>query len=94
MARITVNPGQGRLCYSLTVRNIAPASGAHIHEAEEGAAGPIRVHLTPPTNGSSSACLNIGRELALEILRNPSDYYVNVHNSAHPAGAVRGQLGD
>jgi hypothetical protein len=31
--------------------------------------------------------------VARSLLRNPADYYVNVHNPEHPGGAVRGQLG-
>lgn len=92
-ARITVNPGTGQICYTLTVSGIAPATMAHIHEGEEGVAGPVRVGLTPPTSGTSSGCASASREQALEILKNPSAYYVNVHNAEYPAGAVRGQLG-
>ena len=29
---------------------------------------------------------------AQEILANPEDFYVNVHNADHPSGAIRGQL--
>lgn len=93
-ARITVNPGLGQVCYSLQVSNIAPATGAHIHEAAEGSAGPVVVTLGAPTSGSSSGCVSVARDLALDIIQDPSDYYVNVHNAEHPAGAVRGQLGD
>lgn len=92
-ARITVNPGKGEVCYELSVLNIAPAIAAHIHEAPVGVAGPIRVTLTPPTSGSSAGCVSVSRELAKEIIKDPSDYYVNVHNAPFPGGAVRGQLG-
>jgi len=91
-ARVTVNPGQARICYELTVSNIAPATAAHIHEAPAGVAGPIRVNLAAPSDGDSSGCVAVTRKLALEILKDPADYYVNVHNTAFPGGAVRGQL--
>jgi hypothetical protein len=92
-ARLRVNPGQGEICYELTVSGIDPARAAHIHEARTGAAGPVVVTLAAPTSGSSSACVSVRRELAREIVRNPEDYYVNVHNVPFPAGALRGQLG-
>ena len=91
-AQITVNPGQKRVCYKLRVSNIAPATAAHIHEAAPTAAGPVVVTLGAPTSGTSSGCVTVTRALALEILKDPGDYYVNVHNAAFPAGAVRGQL--
>ena len=91
-AQITVNPGQKQVCYKLRVSNIASASAAHIHEAAPTAAGPVVVTLGAPTTGTSSGCVTVTRELALEILKRPADYYVNVHNAAFPAGAVRGQL--
>lgn len=91
-AQITVNPGQNQVCYKLSVSNIAPATAAHIHEAPPTAAGPVVATLGAPTSGSSTGCVTVTRELALEILKRPADYYVNVHNAAFPAGAVRGQL--
>jgi hypothetical protein len=91
-ATVTVNPGQGVLCYELSVSGIAPATAAHIHEAPVGVAGPVVKDLLPPTNGSSSDCIDVGRTLAKEILKNPADYYVNVHNADFPGGALRGQL--
>ena len=91
-AAVTVNPGKGLVCYELSVSGIAPATGAHIHEAPPGEAGPIVVELLPPTDGSSSGCATVGRALAKDILKDPADYYVNVHNAEYPAGALRGQL--
>ena len=45
-----------------------------------------------PSDGFSSGCVDVGRALAKEILKNPADYYVNVHNAEFPGGALRGQL--
>lgn len=91
-ATLRINPGQQQLCYELSVTGIAAATAAHIHKAPAGAAGPVVVGLTAPTSGSSKACAEVARQLALDILKTPADYYVNVHNAEFPGGAVRGQL--
>lgn len=90
---VTVNPGQERVCYTLTVSNIAPATAAHIHNAPAGANGPIVVVLDAPSSGSSQGCVSVDRELARDMVRNPENYYFNVHNADFPPGAVRGQIG-
>lgn len=89
---MTLNHGQGEICFQLTVQNIAPATAAHIHRGPFGVAGPVVVGLVPPTSGFSSGCVAVDRDLIKEIIQNPDDFYVNVHNAAFPAGAVRGQL--
>ena len=92
-AEFRVNAGQSRVCYTLSVSNIEPATAAHIHRAPPNAAGPVVVGLTAPTSGSSSGCAEVTRALAQELIRNPGAFYVNVHNAPFPGGAVRGQLG-
>ena len=52
-ASVRINPGQKQLCYSITVRNIAPATMAHIHEAPAGSAGPVVRGLAAPTGGTT-----------------------------------------
>jgi len=91
-ARFTLNPGQGEICYVLSVSGIGPATAAHIHVAPPGSPGPVVVPLAAPTSGSSEGCATASRELILDILRAPEAYYVNVHNADFPPGAVRGQL--
>lgn len=91
-AEITVNPGLEEVCFELTVSDIAPATAAHIHVGAVGEPGPVVVPLVPPTSGESSGCISVDQELALEIIRHPENYYVNVHNAEYPGGAVRGQL--
>lgn len=91
-ARLRVNPGTGELCYDLRVAGIAPATAAHVHEAPAGTAGPVVVALAAPEDGSSAGCATVTRALAKDILKAPSRFYVNVHNTEFPGGALRGQL--
>lgn len=94
-ATLTLNPGQGEICYTLHVTNITlPAAAAHIHLAPAGQAGPVVVPLgAPDATGHASGCISgLPRDGVKAILKNPGDYYVNVHTSDYPPGAVRGQL--
>ncbi len=71
-----------------------PATGAHIHAGDASIAGPVVVALDPPDEtGVSAGCVtDVERALVKAIRKHPADYYVNVHTSDFPAGAVRGQL--
>ncbi len=84
-----------KLCYGLQVFKIGTPGAAHIHQAAVNANGPIRVPLNVPASGASGAsaqCKTLTATLASQIKANPGAYYVNVHNSAFPDGAIRGQL--
>ena len=91
-AHLTLNQGQGEICYELSVSGIDPAAAAHIHVGSASVAGPVVVPLAAPTSGSSSACATVSEDLIKAISQNPENYYVNVHNAGFPAGALRGQL--
>jgi hypothetical protein len=88
-------PRIGAICFRILVRNITlPATGAHIHSGAAGVAGPIVVSLTAPdASGTSAGCVTgVDPALVSQILMHPDQYYVNVHTSDFPAGAIRGQL--
>lgn len=81
----------------------APGNGraAHIHEGMRDANGPVVANLAWPQDGQASDCLTEGQAgkfptneagIVQRILKNPNSFYVNIHNSAHPNGAIRGQL--
>lgn len=101
---IDADPGQTTLCYVLTVQGIEPATAAHIHEGAAGANGPVVANLGAPADGNAADCLTEGEvgpgttpkfptgERVADILANPQNYYVNVHNAEYPGGAIRGQL--
>jgi hypothetical protein len=92
-ATFRINPGLGRVCYTLSVADIATPTAAHIHRAPLDSPGPVVVPLAAPVAGASSGCADITRDLALELIRDSAEFYVNVHNADYPPGAVRGQLG-
>lgn len=85
-----LNVGQGQLCYTLTSSNLATLSMAHIHSGQTGKAGPPVVTLTP--NAPTSTCISVPKDIAQKLVAAPGDYYVNLHTSDHPNGAIRGQL--
>ena len=92
VAEITTVDRTDNLCYTLAVRNIEPATAAHIHRGARGVAGPPVITLDAPTDGESNGCLSVASSLVDEIERNPNNFYVNVHNARFPGGALRGQL--
>jgi hypothetical protein len=95
-AHITVNVGQQRVCWTITVNNIAAPTRGHIHHAAAGTAGAIVVPFFEATNVDLDGCTPesqpVDRDLLTDIVEHPEDYYVNVHNADFPAGAIRGQL--
>jgi hypothetical protein len=96
-AVVSFDQEQNRVCFTIVVANISlPATGAHIHVGEAGIAGDIVVPLEPPDeNGASAGCVDaVDPALIAAILQNPAGYYVNVHTTDFPAGAVRGQLSE
>ena len=95
-ATISVNPGREEVCWEIVAMGIElPATAAHIHVGPPGTAPPNNVVVTlsaPDASGFSSGCTTVDGDLALDILQNPEDYYINVHNDPFPSGAIRGQL--
>jgi len=95
IARLRLNQGRHRICYTINVQDITlPAVAAHIHVGDASVAGPVVVTLTPPDEtGESKGCATgVERSLIKAIRKHRDDYYVNVHTTDFPAGAIRGQL--
>jgi CHRD domain len=91
-ATVTVNSGKRQVCYTIATQRLDKATMAHIHSGAVGVAGPPVVTLKTPVGGRSSGCATVSRDLAMKLVKSPSDYYVNVHTTAFTDGAVRGQL--
>ena len=94
MARIAINDDSNRICTDLEVRMIGQVTAAHIHRGAPGVNGPPVVTLDPPDDNDSDDCDTADDALIDEIRHNPAGFYVNVHTTEYPDGAIRGQIAE
>lgn len=84
---------------TITVTDLgAPINNFHIHEGPAGGTGPVVVDLITLggvfENGTMTGTFPVAADVAHRMLQNPRNFYVNVHTTQFPGGAVRGQLSD
>src|SRR5215208_2087264 len=91
-AVVRVNTIQRRVCYTVNFRNVPNATVAHIHSGARGVAGPPVVTLVRAGPRAFQGCTRVARALARDLINAPRRFYVNVHSTAFPDGAIRGQL--
>jgi hypothetical protein len=104
-AVLTVDLRSGTVCYDITVTGIGeptePAAGignAHIHSYPLNGAIAVDLEtqfvLVAGTTDTYQAadCVTAPRQVLVDILLHPEDYYVNVHTLSFPGGAVQGDL--
>lgn len=94
----------GTIEFTFTINNKSDETytRAHIHKAPAGVNGPIHWDFleagvpVASVSGQPSQLRGVARARAAAVLAslvaNPDSYYVNVHSSVFPGGAVRGQL--
>ena len=91
----SVKVSDSQVCFDVRWTGIK-ATASHVHLAPEGKAGAIVVPFfksaTPLSTTRKSGCTEVSATLAKAIANNPSAYYVNVHDTEFPKGAIRGQL--
>ncbi len=95
-AEVKIDPRKGRICWEIEIKRLDPVVAGHIHEAPAGMAGPVVVDFMLTQDdfekGEAEGCVTVKKAVAKDILAHPHDYYVNVHTTVYPGGAVRGQL--
>lgn len=91
-ASITLNHDQGQVCYDITVKDIQAPTAAHIHAGAASKAGGPKVTFKAAADGTWKGCASADKAVIKDLMDNPANYYVNVHNAEFPGGALRGQL--
>jgi CHRD domain len=93
-AQILLKTKKAKVCYLLEFKDIEDPTAAHIHKGLKGDDGPIKVELFEGEAQSSPIedCVKSEEKQVKKIAKNPERYYVNLHNSEFPDGAIRGQL--
>jgi hypothetical protein len=90
---IVIVPDKDLVCWVNRWRNIdGTGFFGHIHVGAVGVGGPPVVPFQSPPGVESPRHGCLVDPDADAIVANPANYYVNIHSSAFPPGAIRGQL--
>jgi hypothetical protein len=98
-ATVMFDATRENVAVTITVSDLgAPINNFHIHEAPAGSNGPVVIDLIGLggtfSNGTMTGTFPVAPAVAQRMLQNPRNFYVNVHTTQFPPGAVRGQLTD
>jgi hypothetical protein len=93
---LVFNPTRDTVCFLTRWSGIdGTVVAAHIHIAPAGSPGPVVVPLFSGSFEGTDMLRDCvpANGLVDDILADPAAYYVNIHSSVYPPGAIRGQLG-
>jgi hypothetical protein len=90
---LDIKPRHHQVCYQLILKGIKSPTKLHLHKGAIGVNGDLALELNPPAGRVSRGCVSAAPDLIRDLRQNPANYYVNVHSTQFPKGAVRGQLG-
>jgi hypothetical protein len=88
---LTLDATKGRVCFHFVVHGIGQPTAAHIHVGRAHTAGNVVVPLYGGS-GPLRGCVSASRTTIKQIIHRPNNYYVNIHTSRYPNGALRAQL--
>ena len=96
---LTIDPSHTILTWDINIGTLQNPILAHIHKGPLGVNSAVVVPLVTSAAGFSGGrahgvitAPNVDPVLLADIVANPSNYYVNVHTTDAPAGAMRGVI--
>jgi len=93
-AEVTVADALDQICYDIgDLQGLDTITAAHIHQGARGVDGPPVLTLKRANEGGFKGCESAPEWVQNAVESNFTGYYVNVHTTAYPNGAIRGQLG-
>ena len=91
-ATLDFKTDNNEVCYTFVTQNLKDAlTSGHIHKGGKGVPGDVFIDLQV-TAGKLTGCVPSDAAKIQAVLANPQGHYVNLHTSANPQGALRGQL--
>ena len=96
--KISINFSQNSLCYQFRLNGLNNLTGAHIHailknNKMESVQDEVFVGLDPRALSSGTkVCINSDNQTLSSIGQNPSHYFLMIHTSKYPDGAIGGVL--
>ena len=92
-AVVTLSTKTGKVCWTFTsLSGVSTPTYAHIHVGVAGKSGNIVLPLSTGSTLKTKGCVPASATLISQIAANPHGYYVNIHSTQYPGGAVRAQL--
>lgn len=92
---VTFDQSTNTVSWNITYANIATPTLMHIHTGQDGISGGILINFGVATTGGPGTLVNSTATSAANInniLNNPVGFYVNIHNTPFPSGAIRAQI--
>ncbi len=93
-ATIEVKKSKRKVCFEITFKNIAEPNSGNLHKGVKGEKGPRKIDFfTKPTASPAEGCVKkVKKKLLNKVQNHPENFYVQLHNTQFPDGAIRGQL--